>query len=50
MTYRGLGRSGIQVSTVGLGCMSLGTEKTRAERIIRGAFDLGVTSSSDIDA
>jgi aryl-alcohol dehydrogenase-like predicted oxidoreductase len=43
MTYRGLGKSGIQVSTVGLGCMSLGTEKTGAERIIRRAFDLGVT-------
>lgn len=43
MTYRSLGRSGIQVSIVGLGCMSLGTDKTTAERIIRRALDLGVT-------
>jgi aryl-alcohol dehydrogenase-like predicted oxidoreductase len=43
MTYRGLGKSGIEVSTVGLGCMSLGTEKAKAERILRRAFDLGVT-------
>ena len=43
MTYRRLGTSGIEVSTVGLGCMSLGTEKTRAEGVLRRALDLGVT-------
>jgi len=43
MTYRTLGTSGIEVSAVGLGCMSLGTEKTKAERILRRALDLGVT-------
>jgi len=43
MTYRKLGRSGIEVSAVGLGCMSLGLDKTRAERILRRALDLGVT-------
>lgn len=43
MTFRTLGKSGIDVSTVGLGCMSLGTEKTRAERILRKALDLGIT-------
>lgn len=43
MTYRRLGRSGIEVSAMGLGCMSLGTDKAGAERIIRRALDLGVT-------
>lgn len=43
MTYRTLGTSGIEVSAVGLGCMSLGTEKTKAGRILRRALDLGVT-------
>jgi aryl-alcohol dehydrogenase-like predicted oxidoreductase len=43
VTYRRLGTSGIEVSRIALGCMSLGTEKARAERIIRRAFDLGVT-------
>ncbi len=43
MTYRKLGRSGLQVSAVGLGCMSLGLDKSRAERIIRTALDLGIT-------
>lgn len=43
MTYRKLGRSGPQVSTVALGCMSLGTDRPRAERILRRALDLGVT-------
>jgi aryl-alcohol dehydrogenase-like predicted oxidoreductase len=43
MTYRSLGRSGIEVSTVGLGCMSLGLDRSRAEHILRRAFDLGVT-------
>jgi aryl-alcohol dehydrogenase-like predicted oxidoreductase len=43
MTYRRLGRSGIEVSVVGLGCMSLGLDRSRAERIICRALDLGVT-------
>ena len=43
MTYRSLGRSGLEVSAVGLGCMSLGVDRSRAERILRRAFDLGVT-------
>jgi aryl-alcohol dehydrogenase-like predicted oxidoreductase len=43
MHYRSLGRSGIEVSVVGLGCMSLGLDRSGAERILRRAFDLGVT-------
>jgi aryl-alcohol dehydrogenase-like predicted oxidoreductase len=43
MTHRRLGRSGIEVSVVALGCMSLGTDRGKAERIIRRALDLGVT-------
>src|SRR5271157_3678805 len=43
MTYRSLGRSGLEVSVVGLGCMSLGLDRSRAESILRRAFDLGVT-------
>jgi aryl-alcohol dehydrogenase-like predicted oxidoreductase len=43
MTFRKLGRSGIEVSAVGLGCMTLGTDRPRAESILRRALDLGVT-------
>ncbi|MGO9308771.1 MAG: aldo/keto reductase [Spirochaetia bacterium] len=43
MTYRTLGRSGIEVSVVGLGCMSLGLDRSRAQRILGRALDLGVT-------
>jgi aryl-alcohol dehydrogenase-like predicted oxidoreductase len=43
MTYRRLGRSAIEVSAVGLGCMSLGVDRPRAARILRRALDLGVT-------
>jgi aryl-alcohol dehydrogenase-like predicted oxidoreductase len=43
MTYRNLGRSGTKASVVGLGCMSLGLDKSRAESILHRAFDLGVT-------
>ncbi|HET6485694.1 MAG TPA: aldo/keto reductase, partial [Spirochaetia bacterium] len=43
MTYRTLGRSGIRVSTVGLGCMSLGLDRARGESIVHRALDLGVT-------
>ena len=43
MNYRKLGRSGIEVSTVALGCMSLGVDKPKAEHILRRALELGVT-------
>lgn len=43
MTYRKLGRSGPRVSAVALGCMTLGTDRARADRILRRALDLGVT-------
>ncbi len=43
VTFRKLGRSGIEVSAVGLGCMSLGVDRSRAQGIIRRALDLGVT-------
>jgi aryl-alcohol dehydrogenase-like predicted oxidoreductase len=43
MTYRRLGKSGIEVSVVGLGCMTLGLDRSRAEGILRRALDLGVT-------
>ena len=43
MTYDSLGKSGIEVSVVGLGCMSLGIDRTGATRILDRALDLGVT-------
>jgi aryl-alcohol dehydrogenase-like predicted oxidoreductase len=43
MTYRTLGRSGIRVSVVGLGCMSLGVDRSKARQILQTALDLGVT-------
>ena len=43
MIYRTLGKSGIQVSAVALGCMSLGTDRARARRTLERALDLGVT-------
>ena len=43
MTFRKLGRSGIEVSVVGLGCMSLGVDRPRAAGILRRALELGVT-------
>jgi aryl-alcohol dehydrogenase-like predicted oxidoreductase len=43
VTFRKLGRSGIEVSVVGLGCMSLGVDRSRAQGIIRRALELGVT-------
>src|SRR5271157_4990559 len=43
MICRRLGRSGIEVSVVGLGCMSLGLDRSRAKRILRRALELGVT-------
>ena len=49
MQTRKLGKSGLEVSALGLGCMGLSfgygpaTEKTRAITLIRTAFDRGVT-------
>jgi len=49
MQKRKLGKSGIEVSALGFGCMGLSsgygppTEKNQALRLIRSAFDLGVT-------
>jgi aryl-alcohol dehydrogenase-like predicted oxidoreductase len=49
MQRRTLGRSGLEVSALGFGCMGLSygygpaTEKDGAIRLIRSAFDLGVT-------
>ncbi|MBA3948020.1 MAG: aldo/keto reductase [Herpetosiphonaceae bacterium] len=44
MEYRGLGRSGVKVSTVGLGGNQFGGKVDRAgtERIVHAAMDLGV--------
>ncbi|WP_206830229.1 aldo/keto reductase [Alicyclobacillus fructus] len=38
-----LGRSGIAISEVGLGCMTLPTDRSEAIRIIREAVDFGIT-------
>jgi aryl-alcohol dehydrogenase-like predicted oxidoreductase len=49
MKYRKLGNSGLEVSTLGLGCMGLSfgygpaTDKTDAIKLLRKAFELGVT-------
>lgn len=43
MRYRRLGTSGIEVSIVALGCMTLGTDRANAQRTIARALDLGVT-------
>src|SRR5712671_7465569 len=49
MQKRKLGRSGLEVSAIGLGCMGLSfgygppTEKQQAITLIRSAFDRGVT-------
>ncbi|ASB88603.1 aldo/keto reductase [Bacillus sonorensis] len=42
MKKRTLGQSDLQVSEVGLGCMSLGTEKQRALSILDEALELGI--------
>lgn len=42
MEKRRLGNSDLYVSTLGLGCMSLGTDEKKATEIIKTAFDLGV--------
>src|ERR1019366_10691463 len=49
IVYRSLGRSGLQVSTVGLGCNNFGRRKTATESqagtnaVVSAALDLGVT-------
>jgi aryl-alcohol dehydrogenase-like predicted oxidoreductase len=49
MQKRTLGKSGLEVSAIGLGCMGLSygygpaTEKQPAIQLIRAAFDRGVT-------
>jgi len=49
MQHRRLGRSGLEVSALGLGCMGLSygygpaTDTADAVKLIRAAFDLGVT-------
>lgn len=49
MTKRALGKSGLEVSTLGLGCMGLSfgygikTDKKEAIALIRKAYELGVT-------
>ncbi len=44
MEYRPLGRSGLQVSVVGLGCMNFGmmNDETQATAIVNRALELGV--------
>lgn len=45
MRYRNLGRSGLRVSVVGVGCNAFGTraDETRAADVVRAALDAGVT-------
>ncbi|MBM6619966.1 aldo/keto reductase [Bacillus suaedaesalsae] len=42
MNYRTIGNSDLLVSEIGLGCMSLGTEKNKARAIIDRSLDLGI--------
>jgi len=42
MQYRPLGNSGISVSEIGFGCMSLGTDHAANERLLHQAFDQGI--------
>ena len=43
MKIKRLGESDLRVTEIGLGCMSLGTNRRKATDIIHRAFDLGVT-------
>lgn len=42
MQYRKLGRSGLSVSVIGMGCMSLGGDEGEAVRLIHGAMERGI--------
>jgi aryl-alcohol dehydrogenase-like predicted oxidoreductase len=42
LIYRFIGESDLKVSKIGLGCMSLGTDSSKAKSIIDRALDLGV--------
>lgn len=56
MKKRKLGKSGLEVSTLGLGCMGLSfgygpaTEKQEAIKLIRRAFEIGVTFFDSAEA
>jgi aryl-alcohol dehydrogenase-like predicted oxidoreductase len=56
MKKRALGRSGLEVSAIGLGCMGLSfglgpaTEKSEAIRLIRAAYEKGVTFFDSAEA
>ena len=48
MQKRMLGKNGLEVSAIGLGCMTVGKDysdesKAQAVEIIRRAYDLGIT-------
>ncbi|GIP39431.1 putative oxidoreductase YqkF [Paenibacillus sp. J31TS4] len=43
MKQNRLGRSGLQVSEIGLGCMSLGTDEAAAVSLVHEALDRGIT-------
>lgn len=43
MKHNLLGQSGLSVSEIGLGCMSLGTERKTAHAILAEALELGIT-------
>ena len=49
MKKRELGKSGIQISELTLGCMSLGKNQTHAERIIDAALDAGINHLDTAD-
>lgn len=42
MLYRALGPSGLTISRIGFGCMSLGTDQSMNERLLHRALDLGI--------
>jgi aryl-alcohol dehydrogenase-like predicted oxidoreductase len=42
MQYRKLGKSGLSISEIGFGCMSLRSNNTEAEKLIKKAIDSGI--------
>jgi aryl-alcohol dehydrogenase-like predicted oxidoreductase len=42
MEYRQLGRSGLSISTIGFGCMSLESDDRENERLVHRAIDAGI--------